>query len=225
MWSYYGRKSKIVQHYPKPVHQTIVEPFAGTAVYSLYHDNWKRQIILVEKDILIIRLWRYLQQAQPKDILALPDVQLGTDIRQFTQLCDEERWLMGFCNSRGTASPRHIVSKWGRIRCLWEDVKPRIASNLYKIRHWEIIAGSYEICPDWTATWFIDPPYTYGGHAYKCSNKDIDYTRLSEWCINRTGQVMVCENDKATWMDFKPLVTMHGSHRPTVECMHYSERV
>jgi site-specific DNA-adenine methylase len=42
MWSYYGGKSKIVQYYPDPKYDTIIEPFAGSAQYSLYGDNWKK---------------------------------------------------------------------------------------------------------------------------------------------------------------------------------------
>ena len=53
------------------------------------------------------------------------------------------------------------------------------------------------------ATWFIDPPYQFGGHEYKCSNKQIDFAKLAEWCEDRNGQAIVCENTKATWLPFK----------------------
>ena len=49
MWSYYGRKSKFINLYPKPKHNIIIEPFAGTAVYSLHEENWKNDVILIEK--------------------------------------------------------------------------------------------------------------------------------------------------------------------------------
>ena len=42
LWSYYGRKTKVIKMYPNPQYDIIVEPFAGTAVYSLYD---KLQII------------------------------------------------------------------------------------------------------------------------------------------------------------------------------------
>jgi len=35
MFSYYGSKKKIVKYYPEPVHDVIIEPFAGAAWYSL----------------------------------------------------------------------------------------------------------------------------------------------------------------------------------------------
>lgn len=40
MWSYYGSKSKLLKYYPEPKFNTIVEPFGGTAKYSLkYFEN------------------------------------------------------------------------------------------------------------------------------------------------------------------------------------------
>jgi len=36
MWSYYGSKSKVVKHYPKPKYDLIIEPFAGAAWYSVF---------------------------------------------------------------------------------------------------------------------------------------------------------------------------------------------
>ena len=50
MFYYYGRKKKIGKYYPKPSHDIIIEPFAGSAAYCLRDDNWKKDIILVEKD-------------------------------------------------------------------------------------------------------------------------------------------------------------------------------
>ena len=36
MFYYYGRKKQIAKYYPEPKYDTIVEPFAGSAAYSLY---------------------------------------------------------------------------------------------------------------------------------------------------------------------------------------------
>ena len=67
MWSYYGSKSKIINCYPPPKHDMIIEPFAGSARYSLKY--WNNVVILVEKYDLIVKLWKWLQQAQKEDIL------------------------------------------------------------------------------------------------------------------------------------------------------------
>lgn len=50
MFYYYGRKKQIAKYYPSPNYSVIVEPFAGSAAYSLYENNWKKDVILIEKD-------------------------------------------------------------------------------------------------------------------------------------------------------------------------------
>ncbi len=47
MFSYYGSKSKIIKYYSTPKHDTIIEPFAGSAQYSFHY--WDKQVILIEK--------------------------------------------------------------------------------------------------------------------------------------------------------------------------------
>jgi len=37
MFYYYGAKNLLSKHYPEPVFDTIIEPFAGSAAYSCYH--------------------------------------------------------------------------------------------------------------------------------------------------------------------------------------------
>jgi 16S rRNA G966 N2-methylase RsmD len=69
------------------------------------------------------------------------------------------------------------------------------------------------------ATWFIDPPYQFGGEHYKCSNKQIDFSLIAKWCKEREGQTIVCENTKADWLDFKPMVSMQGSTYKTTEAI------
>lgn len=53
------------------------------------------------------------------------------------------------------------------------------------------------------------PPYQFGGEHYIFSNKKIDFEHLATWSTERRGHVIVCENTKATWMDFKPFVTQN----------------
>jgi len=212
MWSYYGSKSKIIDHYPPPKEDKIIEPFAGSARYALkYYD---RDVLLVDKYEVIVNLWNYLKNASEKDILKLPAFKKGDDIRTFS-LTDEERYLMGFCIGRGNARP---VNLGGNFQD-WESDKIRISKNLFKIRHWEIRLDTYTNIPNKSATWFIDPPYQYGGHKYKKSNKDIDFLQLGEWCKSRNGQTLVCENTKADWMEFKPMVSMMGAKFKTTEAI------
>lgn len=202
MFSYYGSKSKIVDCYPKPKYGKIIEPFAGSARYSL---KWfDRDIHLIDKWEVIIKIWHYLQQASPKDIMGLPEPRYKEDIRDLN-ISDEERALLSFLVARGVATQCYIVQKFSNI-----DIdKKRIANNLFKIRHWKIKQGDYRDAENQDATWFIDPPYQFGGHKYHC--KKIDYTHLSKWSQERQGQVIVCENTKATWMPFKPVIQFAGA--------------
>ena len=211
MWSYYGRKWKIVSKYPEPKFDTIIEPFAGTASYS--YKYWEKDVVLVDAFDKIVRIWKYLQQAQPEDILRLPDVSNGECIKdRHKHLCEEERWLIGFCINNASPIPKHTA---GRMNFnSWNRDKKRIARDLYKIRHWKIEQGTYKGIENQSATWFIDAPYQVQ-KLYKHNN--IDYNHLSEWCKTRGGQAIVCENSNADWLDFKPLVKLDGQRTKTLE--------
>ena len=75
MWGYYGSKSKIVKHYPEPQFDTIIEPFAGTAQYSLKY--WDKNVILLEKYDVIVNLWKWLQQCSKEDVLGIRQLKYG----------------------------------------------------------------------------------------------------------------------------------------------------
>jgi len=217
MWSYYGRKTKVVKHYPRPKYGLIIEPFAGTAVYSLYEDNWKNEVILADKYDVITKIWNYLKQAKEEDILRLPVLKKGERVPEY--LAEEEKYLIGFCINRGSSIPKKAASSYNS----WERYKEVIASNLHKIRHWQILNCDYRELENKEATWFIDPPYAHGGSYYKHNSKSINYEELAEWCKSRKGQVIVCENTKADWLPFKPLADMRGTKFTTTEAVWYKE--
>ena len=205
MFSYYGRKSKIVKHYPKPIYDKIIEPFAGSAAYSMVY--FEKDILLIEKYDVLVKLWNWLiNEATEKEILKLPRVKEGDIISDFEWLSKEEKWLMGLSLNRGSAQPKNKVAKFSDG---WENVKKRIASDLYKIRHWKVIEGDYKDVKNVEATWFIDPPYQFGGQWYK--HKNIDYSELHDYLMSRKGQIIVCENTKADWIKLNPLVQIQGS--------------
>jgi site-specific DNA-adenine methylase len=188
MWSYYGAKTNIVDAYPRPKHKKIIEPFAGTARYALKY--FDREVLLVDKYEVIIKIWKWLQQCSPSDILGLPRFKNGDNINHVTYSCEEARLLTGFLVGFGFTEPRKTSTPRLRNRPNAQEYTIRkIAGELYKIRHWEIRHGSYEEIQNEPATWFIDPPYQFGGHAYKCSNKKIDFNHLSPWSRDREGQV------------------------------------
>ena len=206
MFSYYGSKSKIIQHYPSPTHDKIIEPFAGSARFALRY--FEKDVLLVDKNEQVIKVWRFLQSASPKDILGLPKLTKGLDIRKLS-LSDIEKLFLSFFAASGR--PSNIVTSF---MCHYNGNQNRfkkIAENLYKIKHWKVMHGSYDDLQNENATWFIDPPYQFGGEHYKESNKNLDFKKLKKWIFERYGQKIVCENTKADWMKFKPLVKIQGA--------------
>jgi site-specific DNA-adenine methylase len=210
-FSYYGGKWRDTpKHYAPPKHDTIVEPFAGSAGYSLRYPE--RRVVLCELDPLLVSLWRYLIKVNPKEILAIPDVPLDGSVDDL-KLTPEESWLVGFWLNRGTARPRKHPSRWMREQIrpgsFWgQRVRETIARQVERIRHWEVLDGGYEKCHiRRKATWFVDPPYQEAGCHYKYGPAYVDYDHLADWCKSRRGQVIVCENSGAKWLPFKELTT------------------
>lgn len=215
MWSYYGSKSRIANLYPYPVKGKIIEPFAGSARYALKH--FEKEVLLVDKYEVIVRVWKYLQNCSPKDILGLPTLTLGMEINKLT-ISAEEKLFLGLNAGIASISPRNKVSKFSAEQNGRKNKMKSIADNLFKIKHWEIRHDSFENLENEDATWFIDPPYQFGGHAY-VENK-INFLELSDWCKSRQGQTIVCENTKADWLPFSPLAKMRGANmKHTIEAV------
>ncbi len=208
-FGYYGGKWRDApRNYPTPDHGTILEPFAGSAGYALRYAD--RKVILCEVDPILSEVWRYLIGVKAKEILAIPDMDPFGSVDDL-RVVQEAKWLVGLWLNRGTASPRRSPSKWMRegIRpgSFWGDrVRKTIASQVDAIRHWQIFNCSYSECPTpRAATWFVDPPYEAAGKHYRFGCDLLDYGALGAWCESRPGQVIVCENEGATWLPFRDL--------------------
>lgn len=223
MWGYYGSKSKVCHHYPKPKFPNIVEPFAGTARYSLMY--WDRNVLLIDKYDTICNLWKWLQSCSPKDILETRILEYGQSTDDFEWDCQERKDLVGFIITAAPTMPKKKASRWKTVvRPNTQNYKLRyIADNLYKIKHWKIACGDYSDSPEIEATWFIDPPYIVGGKYYKHSSKDIDYGDLSGWVKSRRGQVIACESTGADWLPFVPLVKSRGNRYMYEEVVYLSD--
>jgi len=206
MFSYYGSKSKIVDYYPPPKYKRIIEPFAGSARYSLKY--WQNDVTICDKFKNVIDVWKWLQQCSKNDILGLPKLVKGLDIRNLN-ISEVERTFLSFLVASGR--PSNIVTKFMEYDNRNQKRYDNIANQLEHIRHWQIIYGSYDELENVEATWFIDPPYQFGGEHYKHGTKDLDFKYLAEWCKTRNGQAIVCENMKADWLDFKPMVQIQGA--------------
>jgi len=213
-WNYYGGKWRAAPRYPTPRHKHIIEPFAGAAGYSLRYPDY--DVTLLDVYPVIAGVWRYLIATPAGEIMRIPCVESVDDLPAWVP--QEARWLVGFCMNTGVASPCKILSRRNRYmrdigRAVWGWSPGRrdlIARQVERIKHWRVIEGDYAKAPDVTATWFIDPPYNNrAGSCYK--HKLSDYEALGAWCKTRAGQVIVCENDGATWLPFRPFMNLTQS--------------
>ncbi len=211
-FTYYGGKYRAAPKYPAPEHASIVEPFAGSAGYALRYAD--RAVSLCDVDPVIAGLWKYLVRVSPEEIRSIPLLANDQTIDDLGSVCQEARHLVGFWLNKGSAGPRNMPSAWMRSgtrpNSYWgEVIRERVASQVESIRHWRVTDGSYHVIPNKYATWFIDPPYQSAGRLYRCSS--VDFEGLADWARSRLGLVLVCENDGATWMPFKPFMTSKTS--------------
>lgn len=222
MFYYYGRKNRIVKKYPEPKYDLIIEPFAGSAAYSMHYCD--RNVILIEKDVRIANLWLYLIKVLPDEILSLPILNKGESLNdlKFSYLTDNQKSLIGFYLNPGSSQPKKSPGKF----CAWnQENREKVANDVNKIKHWKIINDDYTTIDNYEATWFIDPPYQgNGGKYYRHGNKNFDYISLKNWILQRKGQIIVCENSQANWMDFKPLVDIKGQKHKTSEVIFNIEK-
>jgi hypothetical protein len=204
MFYYYGRKKKLAGLYPDPQHDTVIEPFAGSAAYSLHGNRWQNQVLLVEKDPKVVDLWSWLiEDATPDSVLALPDPEVG-------ERTDVFLILLSMASKRAFSYRSCKMTPF--MKSAWTANRKYIAHNLHKVKHWKIIEGDYTMAPDVEATWFVDPPYRgEPGSGYRFGSSEIDYDALGEWCLSRRGALIACEGGGADWLPFEPLVVQAGA--------------
>lgn len=217
-FSYFGGKWRAAPHYPRPLYNHIVEPFAGAAGYALrYH---QKQVTLLDLDPIICGVWDYLINVSADEVR-----RLSVDFKHVDEIDapTEARHLVGFWLNKGTSHPCKTPGFWMRKACSggyttggsapsnwWgPEVRERIASQVDYIRHWRIHCAGYERADDVEATWFVDPPYQEAGQKYRFHL--TDYTELAAWCRGRQGQVMVCENEGANWLPFRTFKSIKAS--------------
>lgn len=224
MFSYFGSKYWLVKYYPPPRYNLIIEPFAGSAQYAFRYADHK--VILIEKNEHVVRLWKWLQKAKPKDILKLPLFNPGDEIKYHIP---EARDLIAMSMNPGTTPPgRNYAGSFYNLRQSWERKRNKIAASLDAIRHWNILLGDYREIRNYNATWFIDPPYQNkprNYHQYRI--QDEDYTELASWSRSRKGQAIVCEHEGANWLPFRALHTSGQSqtNRPQKETIWTNDRI
>lgn len=213
MFTYYGGKQRAARHYPVPQRDLIVEPFAGSAGYSLNHPE--HQVLLRDLDPTVVATWQYLLSATVDEVATLPDLEPGQTTRDL-DVPEGARHLIGWWLNKGSTHPglrpSTFMLQHPRGGPYWGPrVRDRIAGQLEHVRHWQVELGSYHDAPDVDACWFIDPPYRDVRRTYRRGSGGIDYAHLAGWVKSRQGQVIACEADAADWLPFRPLVAIDGT--------------
>ena len=208
MFDYYGSKNTLAKRYPAPAHGLIVEPFAGSAAYSMYwlSQNPDLRAVLVEKSQRVVDAWKWLKTATEKDLdELLGQLKLGERTTNFFIMASQASNAFFGCKYM-TINKRMMKRFPGSVR--------RMKAMLPVMPRVEVVQGDYAKVPKVEATWFIDPPYqpvdgSIRGMGYDrksgCTAADIDYPALGEWCRERKGQVIVCEQEGADWLPFRVL--------------------
>lgn len=201
-FSYFGSKYRLAKYYDEPHCNEIIEPFAGSAGYALKYPN--KQVTLYEVYEPIVELWNYLINVSEEEILALPIGPFDKNHPVESEVSSiPARILLGFWLTESqTNSSRYPLSK-SRGGNWTARKRQLIASQLQYIRHWKVKQLPFEEIPNREATWYVDPPYKEAGKRYR--HNKIDYSVLAQWCKNRTGQVIVCEQNTADWLNFEHL--------------------
>lgn len=202
-FAYYGSKHGLAPKYPRPRHRVVVEPFAGSAAYSVYHAANIDHVILVDADERLVELWHEIQTMTVADV-----DKIGEQITDGRCTHPIVASSAGGTQMEGTLSGRSRQVT-PRMRSAWPQVRSRIVRALPYVKTWDIIHGDYHDAPDIDATWFVDPPYqengTMAGAGYRRSASAIDFDHLADWCRDRIGFTIVCEQSPAHWLPFHPL--------------------
>jgi hypothetical protein len=208
--SYYGGKSKIAHLYPNPVHNLIVEPFAGSGAYAWLHRRDdagnRRDVWLNDLDERTFSIWKFLTSPEAYDIVDqhVPDaVSKGTKVSEIIPA--DYPGLVEICRAeanQGTQGARGVHDQVTSMGAKCWKVKRKLFEVIPEVADWKITNLDYKDLMNVDATWFCDPPYSNSaGGRYRTN--DIDYEQLGWWCLNRKGQVICCENYGADWLPFE----------------------
>lgn len=194
LFKWFGSKWLSSKKLPLPKHNTIVEPYAGGAGYSLRHHEG-RKVVLAERDPHLRVLWRWLiDEATHANISAIPlNVREGTDIRTLGLSLGQATLLKSWQRTNNVGDC-WTISPWGNKPGQWTaNTRARVADEFHVVRGWTLlpdaVAAFYRSGnPD--TTFFIDPCYQYN---YQYRGAPTDYKALAKRVLSRKGQVIVCE--------------------------------
>lgn len=222
-FKHFGSKARLASLLPPPRFPLIIEPFAGSAAYSVAHATPRHKVMLFDTDERVCTVWRYLIGATEEQIMELPVDHFlkGGDIRDLNLPRAEylliQRWLSISGTHAHYLAPCLIADRNGQAGNVWDhNTRRRISRQVELIKHWEVYQLPYDASPDVEAHWHVDPPYQgnlNGFSEYKC--EPPDYEKLADWCRSRRGDITVHEQAGATWLPFVTLKANHSTSRVT----------
>lgn len=208
LFKWFGSKWLSSKTLPAPIHDTVVEPFAGGAGYSLRHAN--KRVVISENDPHLFVLWSWLiTTATESAIREIPiGVPEGTDIRTLGLTLGQATLLKTWQRTNNVGDC-WTISPWGNKPGQWTaNTRARVAEEFHAVKQWLVFRDAcYAFAHSSTpATYFVDPPYQYN---YQYRQKPIDYGHLAELIQQLNGQKIVCEavcpkTDRVpTWLPFE----------------------
>lgn len=210
LFKWFGSKWQSAKRYPKPKFDTIFEPFAGGAGYSLNH--CEKKIFIYDTDPNLKTLWKWLiKEATEKDVLSIPiNLPVGTNI-QTIGLSEGQQQLLKHWQRTNNVGDCWTVSPWGNKPGQWTaNTRSRVAEEIHAIKHWNF--GKFNYTGS-TATFFVDPPYQFN-YRYR-TGKRFDFIKLAQEIsilANNGNQIIVCEAiGKNGVPDWLPFVENHQS--------------
>lgn len=194
LFKWFGSKWLSAKRMPPPEHDTIIEPYAGSAGYSLRYAE--KNVILCESDVNVNALWRWLiRDASEAAVREIPvGLPIGTDILSL-DLAHGQKLLLKHWQRTNNVGDCWTISPWGDKPGQWtENTRARVAEEISAVKHWEIYADAfaafYHFHDDPSVTWFVDPPYQFN---YKYRGAAPDYAKLATRLQTLHGQVIACE--------------------------------
>lgn len=213
-YSYYGGKSRIIGRYPKPKHDLIIEPFCGAAAYAFaYADH---QIWINDLDPITYGIWKFLTDPEASTWMSYVPHQVVAGEKVSELIPEAPTGLINLCQAeanQGTQGAKGIHDQITAVgaKCWNARFWDKTIEVIARVKGWKVTNLDYHDIPNQEATWFVDPPYmNAAGGRYRQGPSGIDYAELANWCRERSGQVIVCENEGATWLPFEPLVERQG---------------
>jgi hypothetical protein len=227
LFKWFGSKWLASKLYPAPEHDTIFEPFAGSAGYSLRHHE--KKVVLWEDNEQLRYLWMWLiERATTNDVhlipLGLPE---GTDIRTLG-LSKGQALLLKHWQRTNNVGDCWTVSPWGNKPGQWtENTRARVAEELHAVKHWKLRRTRWDRD---VGTYFLDPPYLYN-YRYRFK-EEFDHSAFAnnvKHLIPKSSQIIVCEaacqktGRVPKYLPFKPFASRITSRRKATENHHSKE--